>query len=99
MHHERNKMSRKTLFAALAVAGLLVGFGNPGGGANAGEVYAQAASGGGGPKSLELLNVSYDPTRELWRDINAAFIPKYTDAKLEIKQSHGGSSTQAPAGI
>jgi len=49
-------------------------------------------------KSLELLNVSYDPTRELWRDINAKFIPKYakeTGIELTIKQSHGGSSTQA----
>src|SRR5216117_2579401 len=50
--------------------------------------------------TLELLNVSYDPTRELWRDINAAFIPKYqaqTGTALEIKQSHGGSATQARA--
>ena len=50
--------------------------------------------------SLELLNVSYDPTRELWRDINAAFIPKYqaqTGTTLDIKQSHGGSGTQARA--
>lgn len=49
-----------------------------------------------------LLNVSYDPTRELWRDLNTAFIAKYNkekSAKLEIKQSHGGSSTQARAVI
>ncbi len=95
-------MSRRTFFASLAVAGLLAGLGNSGGGANAREVYAQVASGGGGPKSLELLNVSYDPTRELWRDLNATFIPKYlkeANTKLEIKQSHGGSSTQARAVI
>lgn len=52
--------------------------------------------------SLELLNVSYDPTRELWRDINANFIAQYqkqTGTKLDIKQSHGGSSTQARAVI
>src|SRR5213594_925534 len=51
---------------------------------------------------LELLNVSYDPTRELWRDINAAFVSKYeaqTGTALEIKQSHGGSGTQARAVI
>jgi sulfate/thiosulfate transport system substrate-binding protein len=51
---------------------------------------------------LELLNVSYDPTRELWRDINAAFVPKYeaqTGTTLDIKQSHGGSATQARAVI
>src|SRR2546430_5664749 len=52
--------------------------------------------------TLELLNVSYDPTRELWRDVNAAFAPKYekeTGATLAIKQSHGGSGTQARAVI
>src|SRR4029453_2819422 len=67
---------------------------------NAAEVYAQAASGGGKPKSLELLNVAYDPTRELWRDLNATFIPKYlkeANTKLAIKQSHGGSSPHARA--
>lgn len=49
-----------------------------------------------------LLNVSYDPTRELWRDLNTAFVAKYAKekgTKLEIKQSHGGSSTQARAVI
>jgi sulfate/thiosulfate-binding protein len=49
---------------------------------------------------IELLNVSYDPTRELWRALNAKFIPRYekeTKNKLTIKQSHGGSSTQARA--
>src|SRR5688572_13727523 len=53
-------------------------------------------------RSIELLNVSYDPTRELWRDINAAFISVYekeSGNKLSIKQSHGGSSTQARAVI
>lgn len=46
----------------------------------------------------ELLNVSYDPTRELWKDLNAQFIPKYekeTGTKFTIKQSHSGSSNQA----
>ena len=50
--------------------------------------------------TLEMLNVSYDPTRELWRDVNAAFAPKYeakTGTTLSIKQSHGGSGTQARA--
>src|SRR5690242_7127098 len=52
--------------------------------------------------TLEMLNVSYDPTRELWRDVNAAFVPKYaaqTGITLEIKQSHGGSTAQARAVI
>jgi sulfate transport system substrate-binding protein len=55
-----------------------------------------------GGKAIELLNVSYDPTRELWRELNAAFIPDYesrTGARLSIKQSHGGSTSQARAVI
>jgi sulfate transport system substrate-binding protein len=50
----------------------------------------------------ELLNVSYDPTRELWRDLNAAFVNSYekeTGARPTIKQSHGGSGSQARAVI
>jgi sulfate transport system substrate-binding protein len=49
-----------------------------------------------------LLNVSYDPTREVWRDINERFIPLYeqqSGVKLTINQSHGGSSSQARAVI
>jgi len=49
-----------------------------------------------------LLNVSYDPTRELYQDYNAAFA-KYWKAKtgqtVTIQQSHGGSSKQARAVI
>ena len=51
---------------------------------------------------IALLNVSYDPTRELWRDINRSFVAAYqkqTGDKLTIRQSHGGSSTQARAVI
>ena len=49
-------------------------------------------------KPIELLNVSYDPTRELYVEFNAAFT-KYWKAKtgqdVVIKQSHGGSGKQA----
>ncbi len=49
-------------------------------------------------KQLTLLNVSYDPTRELYQDYNAAFV-KYWKAKtgqdITIQQSHGGSGAQA----
>jgi sulfate/thiosulfate transport system substrate-binding protein len=47
---------------------------------------------------VTLLNVSYDPTRELYADINKAFAAKYkaeTGKTVEIKQSHGGSGKQA----
>src|SRR5437867_5498765 len=53
-------------------------------------------------KELTLLNVSYDPTRELYQEYNAAF-SKYwqekTGQKVSIKQSHGGSGAQARAVI
>ena len=55
---------------------------------------------GNGDSRTRLLNVSYDPTRELWRDLNAAFIREYreeTGRELVIDQSHGGSSSQARA--
>ena len=51
---------------------------------------------------VSLLNVSYDPTRELWRDLNASFAAAYEKekgVKVTVKQSHGGSSTQARAVI
>jgi sulfate/thiosulfate transport system substrate-binding protein len=47
---------------------------------------------------VSLLNVSYDPTRELYAAINKAFASKYkadTGKSVEIKQSHGGSGKQA----
>src|SRR6201996_141668 len=47
-----------------------------------------------------LLNVSYDPTRELYVDFNKAFAAAYqkdTGKSVEIKQSHGGSGAQARA--
>jgi len=76
---------KKVLLSCVALGGLL------------------AATAGARPAhSQELLNVSYDPTRELWRDINARFIAQYAREKgvtLQIKQSHGGSSTQARAVI
>jgi sulfate transport system substrate-binding protein len=55
-----------------------------------------------GDTSTQLLNVSYDPTRELFQDLNQQFIERYfkeTGKRLTIKQSHGGSSRQARAVI
>jgi sulfate transport system substrate-binding protein len=56
----------------------------------------------GGQKRVELLNVSYDPTRELYRDVNASFARKWkaeTGQVVDIRQSHGGSGKQARAVI
>ena len=50
----------------------------------------------------QLLNVSYDPTRELYKDINAAFAKRWaaqTKHQVSIRQSHGGSGKQARAVI
>src|SRR5262245_57559008 len=62
----------------------------------AGWQAAQAQS------SVTLLNVSYDPTRELYQEFNAAFA-KYWKAKtgqdVSIRQSHGGAAKQARAVI
>lgn len=49
-----------------------------------------------------LLNVSYDPTRELYQDFNTAFVrywKAHTGEAVTIKQSHGGSGKQARAVI
>lgn len=54
-------------------------------------------------KDYTLLNVSYDPTRELYKEINAAFIQDWTSKnsgdKVTINQSHGGSGGQSRAVI
>ncbi|WP_051321161.1 sulfate ABC transporter substrate-binding protein [Rhizobium mesoamericanum] len=83
----------RPFYSRTLVAGLVAG---------ALQLSALAFSGPAAAADIELLNVSYDPTRELWRDINEHFIPIYekeTGNTLTIKQSHGGSSTQARAVI
>ena len=73
--------------SALA-AGLLLGVANVSGAAWAADV--------------SLLNVSYDPTRELYQEFNAAFAKHWkaqSGDNVTIKQSHGGSGKQARAVI
>ena len=53
-------------------------------------------------QGVTLLNVSYDPTRELYKDINQAFSEQWkakTGQTVTINQSHGGSGKQARAVI
>lgn len=53
-------------------------------------------------KSIEILNVSYDPTREFYTDFNKEFTTYWnqkTGQNVKIKQSHGGSGKQARAVI
>jgi len=58
----------------------------------AGIATAQAAE-------QKLLNASYDVARDVYRDLNPAFVAQYKGAKVQIDQSHGGSSKQARAVI
>lgn len=79
------------LTAALVGGGLFLGCDGTG-----------AKPSGAAGKHFELLNVSYDPTRELWKEVNSAFSETYekeTGNTVSIKQSHGGSSSQARAVI
>src|SRR5689334_19247226 len=64
---------------------------------SSGEPKASSTS-----REIKLLNVSYDPTRELYGAVNAAFAKQWeakTGQKVTIEQSHGGSGKQARAVI
>jgi sulfate transport system substrate-binding protein len=83
-------MARKVLFVAMTCYLL----------AAAGWVLSAGVVRDGG--GTELLNVACDPTRELWRDVNARFAERYereTGKRVMIRQSHGGSGSQARAVI
>ncbi len=80
---DQTALSRRGLLGAMAGAGLVAACGQGEGG-----------SGGG----VTLLNVSYDPTRELYKDINPAFAADWKSRSgkdVTINQSHGGSGKQA----
>ncbi len=80
-------MNIKTLWKLLLTLSIVLAFTNP--------LTVQA-------EDLTLLNVSYDPTRELYQEFNGAFAKHWqakTGQSVTIKQSHGGSSKQARAVI
>ncbi len=79
-------------------AAVLVGF------AGCGNTASTATSNGAatGKKDVALLNVSYDPTRELYQDYNREFAKHWqekTGQRVAITQSHGGAGKQARAVI
>ena len=83
-------MRRPSLLNLAAVAGVVV------------AVALIAVRNVHGNTSYEILNVSYDPTRELYDSLDARFVETYareTGVHLRLKQSHGGSSRQARAVI
>jgi sulfate/thiosulfate-binding protein len=82
-----NRLSHRVLTAVAAVAAFA--------GVGLASVGARAAG-------VTLLNVSYDPTRELYKEINAAFAAEWkakTGQDVTIRQSHGGSGAQSRAVI
>lgn len=64
-------------------------------------LFVAATSGAASPETeRSLLNVSYDPTRELYQEFNAAFVRTWkakTGETITVRQSHGGSGDQARA--
>ena len=65
-------------------------------------ILASSALSRAEPSALKLLNVSYDPTRELYQDFNQAFARYWkekTGEEVTIQQSHGGAGKQARAVI
>jgi sulfate transport system substrate-binding protein len=99
---EHVMFSKRTLLTTVLLASsfTLAGCGG------SGEVAAgdDAADAGGPAASItrQLLNVSYDPTRELYQEFNPAFAAHWkesTGETVEIMQSHGGSGSQARAVI
>jgi sulfate transport system substrate-binding protein len=65
-------------------------------------VLASALGSASAQQAITLLNVSYDPTRELYSEFNTAFAKHWkakTGQDVSIKQSHGGSGKQARAVI
>ena len=66
------------------------------------SVHAASGRDVAGRAPVEILNVSYDPTRELYRDVNAAFAKEHlekTGTPVTVRMSHGGSGKQARAVI
>jgi sulfate/thiosulfate transport system substrate-binding protein len=88
---------RTLLHLALAAAALSAACGGADSATNTTNAPASA------PAEITLLNVSYDPTRELYREFNESFAKhraaKSGGQKVTIKQSHGGSGGQARAVI
>jgi sulfate transport system substrate-binding protein len=69
------------------------------GGAGLAALAGCSPGGGTAKGGAELLNVSYDPTREFYKAFNAEFAKRWTQGSVTVNQSHGGSGKQARAVI
>lgn len=88
----------KKAAAILVTGGLLVGLFGCGAGTSQPTAKSAEATESAVKKPVELLNVSYDPTRELYQEFNKSFASYWeqkTGKPVTIKQSHGGSGKQS----
>jgi sulfate transport system substrate-binding protein len=88
------------VLATLLVATLMLGF--AGCGRSSRGASSPGASASGAKPAVTLLNVSYDPTRELYAEFNTAFARHWKEIsgrEVTIEQSHGGAGAQARAVI
>lgn len=91
----RRLVSRAAAMLALPLAFAFGGCGNDDD--SAGAAAAAGTDASAAPQVVDLLNVSYDPTRELYRDYNEAFAAHRlaeANQQVKIRQSHGGSGKQ-----
>ncbi|WP_028402997.1 sulfate ABC transporter substrate-binding protein [Ectobacillus panaciterrae] len=95
MKKRKNKSIVKSMFAFISVIALMSGCAQS---TSSTQTSKEEGKQSKEQKSIELLNVSYDPTRELYQDFNKEFA-KYWKEKsgqtVTVKQSHGGSGKQA----
>jgi sulfate/thiosulfate transport system substrate-binding protein len=95
------KNLRWVLIATLILS-VLSACGSKNNGNSSSPASSAAAESGKVPAPVQLLNVSYDPTREFYVELNKSFADYWkqkTGGTVTIKQSHGGSGSQARAVI
>jgi len=98
---------RELSLGLLLLSGLMVGCGrssasSAGGSSAGGTAVSGASASRTSPARITLLNVSYDPTREFYQEVNQSFAAAWlgeTGQVVKIDQAHGGSGKQARAVI
>jgi len=96
-NQQTNRPKRVCLLISALAAAAMLATACGGGTAATSTDAAQPGASRTAAKAVELLNVSYDPTRELYEEYNAAFAKHWeaeTGQKVKINQSHGGSGKQ-----
>jgi sulfate transport system substrate-binding protein len=98
---DENMKKKRRLLLLIGIISLLLVLSACGRKGASGDETSNSASGNNTTASkepVELLNVSYDPTRELYEEFNKAFAAHWkeeTGQEVKIQQSHGGSGKQA----